>query len=229
MNKEDILLVNECSVVFADDVEEIRSSVEALLLNVFEKVYIAKDGKEALELYNLYKPHLIILDNIMPNMTGLEVVKHIRKTDLSTKIIILTAHKDEEYLLDAVKLFLTDYIIKPFDHSEFINLLRNIKQTLRDKNKIRFQSSFIFDKKKKILYKNLEAISLTKTELKLIDILINFIDENVEFAYLANIIWDNKELSNYINSLRNIVNKIHKKAGCDIIYSVHGYGYMIKA
>ncbi len=216
------------SVLFADDESSARLTMSMLLNTIFSTVYLAKDGLEAFNIYNEKQPDVLILDNLMPNITGLEVVKKIRKIDSTTKIIMLTAYKDEEYLLDAIKLLLTDYIVKPLKPFDFLNLLKETIKELSVKNKIYFQDVFMFDKNNDILYKNNEIINLTKTEAKLLFILISKLDQDAPLELIANYIWDNKELSNYSNSLRNYINKIHKKIDTEIISSVYGYGYKIK-
>ncbi len=219
---------NNLSILIADDESSIRLAMSELLNTMFSTVYLASDGIEALDVYNKKQPDILILDNLMPNMTGLDVVKKIRKTDTSTKIIILTAHKEEEYLFDAIKLYLTDYVIKPLRPLDFLKLLENTVEELNNNSKIYFQDIFAFDKNNETLFKNNETIKLTKTESKLLYILVDKLNQDVDLDLIANYIWDDKELSNYTNSLRNHINKIHKKIDTEIISSVYGYGYKIK-
>ncbi len=76
-------------------------------------LYTAIDGQEGLELYKKFEPEIVITDIEMPKLNGLEMAKKIRKHSLSTQIIIITAYKKPEYLLDAVNLQLVQYLIKP--------------------------------------------------------------------------------------------------------------------
>ncbi len=219
---------NKLSILFADDESNIRLSMNKLLNIKFDTVYIAKDGEEAFLIYRNMKPDILILDNLMPKQTGLNIIKKIREIDTTTKIILLTAHKDEEYLLDAIPLHLSAYVVKPLHPMNFSELLDDTIKELINKNKIYFQNDFMFNKSNNILYHNDNIVKLTKIETKLISILIERLDNNIEYDIIANSIWDDKELSNYINSLRSCVNKIHKKINNEIISSTYGYGYRIK-
>ncbi len=221
-------MTNNLSILIADDDINTRIDLVKILKLFFDIVYEAKNGLEAFDIYKEKKPDLILTDNLMPILSGIDLVKKIREEDKDTKIIMLTAYKDEEYLLDAIKLLLTDYIVKPLLPFDFIKLLEDTIKELNDKNKIYFQDIFMFDKKDDSLYKNNEIIKLTKNESKLLYILISKLNQDVELDLIANYIWDDKELCNYPNSLRNHINKIHKKIDTEIINSVYGYGYKIK-
>jgi two-component system response regulator VanR len=66
-----------------------------------------------LQLYEKYKPDIIITDIQMPKLNGLEFVKRIRQKDKKTQIIIITAFCDKDYLLKAIELGLVKYLVKP--------------------------------------------------------------------------------------------------------------------
>lgn len=72
----------------------------------------ASNGKEALELFNLYKPQIVITDIKMPVMNGIELMKNIRKINTEVKIIILSCLQDFVYAKEAISLGATDYLVK---------------------------------------------------------------------------------------------------------------------
>ncbi len=109
MNLEDL------TVLYAEDENGIRNTVCDVLELYVDNVITACDGQEALELYKQYKPSILLLDICMPIKDGLEVLKIIRETDLATPVIIMTAHTEKEYLMNAVELYITKYLVKPFD------------------------------------------------------------------------------------------------------------------
>ena len=93
----------DISILFVEDDKGISKKMELLLHEIFSKIKVAFDGKEALEeYYNYYKtnneyPDLIITDIQMPNMDGVELIKHIYKENPNQRIIVLSAHNESEY------------------------------------------------------------------------------------------------------------------------------------
>lgn len=81
----------------------------------FKEVYEASNGLEALEMYEEFRPKIILSDIEMPKMNGLEFVKRIRQNDLSTSIIMLTAYSNEEYLMSLINLNIDHFILKPLN------------------------------------------------------------------------------------------------------------------
>ena len=218
---------NNFSILIAEDDNVIRQNIIKLLKLYFKIIYEAEDGLEAFDIYNEKKPDIILTDNIMPSLCGMELVKKIRKNDNEVKIIILTAHSDENQLLDAVKLNLTEYILKPIVSNAFLELIENIIKELGNKDKIYLADNYIWNKYTNTLTKKNNIIKLTKNESKLMTILASYNNINVDIDYLANNIWDEKILKNYKNSVRNLINKFHKKLNCEIIESIYGNGYKI--
>ena len=95
-------IIDTISILFVEDDKGISKKMEILLYEIFSKIEIAFDGNEALEKYcNFYKanneyPDLIITDIRMPNMDGIELIKHIYKENANQKIIVLSAHNESE-------------------------------------------------------------------------------------------------------------------------------------
>ena len=103
------------SVLFADDEEKIRQSMERLLSLKFETIYLAKDGAEALEIYKEKSPDIVITDIMMPNMTGLELTKEIREISRETPVIIATAHNETDFFIEAIENGVVRFLLKPIE------------------------------------------------------------------------------------------------------------------
>ena len=102
-------------ILLADDVEELAEAVgEMLELNDYE-VDIANNGKEALDRIKGNEYDCIILDVMMPIMDGFETVKQIRKLNIKTPIILLTAKSLVDDKVEGLDLGANDYITKPFE------------------------------------------------------------------------------------------------------------------
>ncbi len=80
---------------------------------IVPSVFIAKNGKEGLEMFKEHSPDIVITDVIMPVMDGLEMAKEIRKLSLKTKIIVVTAHGNGDYLMEAIDMGIDRFLTKP--------------------------------------------------------------------------------------------------------------------
>jgi DNA-binding NarL/FixJ family response regulator len=119
-------------VLLADDHALVRSGFEALLKDIdgVEVVAEAKDGHQALEIINEVQIDLVLMDISMPGLNGMDATSHIRKKHPEIKVIILSMHAIEEYVLQALKVGVHGYVLKDAEISELelaINSVMNGK------------------------------------------------------------------------------------------------------
>ena len=114
-------------VLITDDSNIFRSLVEAALGKNYE-ILQAKDGVEACEIAKKQHPDIIIMDLVMPRMSGMNAIREIRKenTTASIPVIALTSAEDEETKRKATRAGFTDYIVKPFDLVAFKKKVENL-------------------------------------------------------------------------------------------------------
>lgn len=119
---------NTIRVVLADDHVFVRDGIKSLLENEanIEVVAEATDGLEALAVVEISKPDLLILDIRMPNMTGIEVVEKLRSQNNNVKIVMLSMHESEEYVLKSIKAGADGYLLKGSSKEEFLKALHTI-------------------------------------------------------------------------------------------------------
>jgi DNA-binding NarL/FixJ family response regulator len=119
---------NTIRVVLADDHVFVRDGIKSLLENEanIEVVAEATDGLEALAVVEISKPDLLILDIRMPNMTGIEVVEKLRSHNNNVKIVMLSMHESEEYVLKSIKAGADGYLLKGSSKEEFLKALHTI-------------------------------------------------------------------------------------------------------
>ena len=153
--------LKELTILFVDDEDGVRQSYSILLNMWAKKAYTAKNGKEGLEIFEKYKPDIIVTDIKMPVMNGLDMIRYIKQIDPEIPTIITTAHQEPELLLDAVELQVDGYIVKPIPKKELKKRLENIAKVIlfekeRDKG---------YDVLKHIIDNSLEAILLYKENI----------------------------------------------------------------
>ncbi|CAA9201295.1 response regulator [Flavobacterium collinsii] len=115
-------------VVLADNHVFVRDGIKSLLENEvnIEVVGEATDGIDTLEAVATSEPDLLILDIRMPHLTGIEVVEKLRSENNKVKIIILTTHESEEYVLGALKAGAEGYLLKDSSKEEFLKALHTV-------------------------------------------------------------------------------------------------------
>jgi len=119
---------NKLSIVLADDHTILRAGLRALLTadSNFEVVGEARDGREAVRCVEKLGPDLLLMDLSMPRMSGMDAIREIKKRYPETKIIALTVHKTEEYLLTTLKAGADGYVLKDATHAELILAIHNV-------------------------------------------------------------------------------------------------------
>ncbi|PRZ27862.1 response regulator transcription factor [Flavobacterium granuli] len=90
---------------------------------------IAENGKEAIEIIEKQKPEIILTDVMMPFVSGLEIISHVRnKLDLITPVIVFSSAGQEEMVLNAFNLGATDFMAKPFSPNELVIRIKRLLQ-----------------------------------------------------------------------------------------------------
>ena len=87
----------------------------------------ARDGAEAVSLYDLLRPDLVTMDVVMPNMGGLEALRRIRAADPQAQVVMVTAVDQKQTLMDSIRDGALDFIVKPFDRERITSLLNKIR------------------------------------------------------------------------------------------------------
>jgi len=119
---------NIIRVVLADDHVFVRDGIKSLLENEanIEVVGEATDGLEALKIVETEQPDLLILDIRMPNLTGIEVVEKLRSQNNFVKIVMLSMHESEEYVLKSIRAGADGYLLKGSSKEEFLKAVHTV-------------------------------------------------------------------------------------------------------
>lgn len=116
-------------VLIVDDSTYIRNTIRNTLEeNGFEIVGEAMDGETAIDLALDLKPDIITLDNILPDMTGFDVLKILRKNNQESYVVMISAIGQESSKENADELGVSHYMIKPIDHNYLIDLLKSVEK-----------------------------------------------------------------------------------------------------
>jgi two-component system response regulator (stage 0 sporulation protein F) len=115
-------------IVIADDDDDSRELLVILLEEEGWRVKEARNGKEALEMVVNYQPHLLILDNRMPELTGVQVYQQLQQQGINVAVIFATAYGYSEEL--ASSLGISYWVTKPYDISNLLEMTESIWEKL---------------------------------------------------------------------------------------------------
>ena len=129
--KEDVHILKKDGSPFrflvVDDSDFIRRSLKVVVkLLKGEVVGEAKDGKEAIEVYKRTRPDIVTLDIVMPNMTGVEAVKHLVKLDPDAKVIMVSSLGYQDKVKEAIVNGAKYFIVKPFKPMDAAKTIRKV-------------------------------------------------------------------------------------------------------
>lgn len=124
--QDKIAAIKKFKILFVEDEQDLQKIVSATFQKIGFDFHIAGNGKEALDvLVQNSDISLLVTDINMPVMNGLELVREAKKIIPNIKIVIMSAHTEEEFLSEASAMGVNDYLIKPFDFMKFIDIAAN--------------------------------------------------------------------------------------------------------
>lgn len=224
--KKDILVV--------DGEKNIINVVKSYLEESSYTVYTAFDGKQALVQFDEIFPSLVILDLILPDMSGEEVCTIIRKKS-AVPIILLTAKVKEEDILNGFYIGADDYVTKPFSPKQLVArvtalLRRSTEEPIPLANRVSFNNDdLVVDTVKYEVKKDGELVKLTPSEYKLLMTLIKYSDkaftreELITTALKESYCGYDRVVDTHIKNLRHKIETDPKLP--EYILTVHGVGY----
>ncbi len=118
------------SILIVDDEQDIRMGLKALLEHKGYEVATAKDGLEALSLFKEYQYAMVFSDIMMPNMSGIDLTKQVKAINPDTIVILFTGYSSIESAVEAIKSGAEEYLLKPVNNDDVINLVARVYKSL---------------------------------------------------------------------------------------------------
>jgi len=233
MNSDELEeLARNLNLLFVEDDPLVRESSAEIFENYFQKVTTASDGEEGLEYFKNFSYDLVVTDIVMPHMNGIEMCRNIKELNKNQKIIVMSAHDERQYLIDLIRISVSDFLQKPLGMQEMIDVFHRVCREIQEekmKNQYaRINSEVYWDFSSKTLYVNSQAIDLTAQETKFFELLVKnpshkFADLEI-FEYINNKD-SQKEFSK--DSIKSLVKRLRKKIPDGIVKTQKNLGYSI--
>jgi two-component system, OmpR family, response regulator VanR len=221
-----MMMLKEKTILFAEDDIITRTQMTEILEILFRTVYSAQDGEEALVIYEDEKPDIILTDIKMPKRDGLSLIRRIRQQDYKTPIILMTSFAEQELLINAANLSIDGYLVKPVELEKLtFSLCRSIQRVSHSPGLVILGKQLYYNSATMELYQNGHVVTLGSKEHELLALLIRERERTLTKEEIGIALWPYDPICE--SAIKNIILRLRKKLGVDIIISVRGIGYRL--
>lgn len=222
------------TILVVDDEKKITEVVQAYLENAGYRVACAYNGVDALKLFERFHPDLVVLDLMLPDMSGEDICTAIRKKSRAP-IIMLTAKTAEEDVINGLDIGADDYVTKPFSNKQLLarigaNLRRVSEEAVPIASTLDFnQGELVIDGLRHEVRKNGEIVALTPNEYKIFMTLVKYPsktftrEELIDFALGEGFLGYDRAVDTHIKNVRQKIEDDPKTPR--YVLTVHGVGY----
>ncbi len=172
MQNKDLNILQQFNILYLEDDENLLKHTKDVLEDFVNNIYAVKTSKEALDILLNKKVDVIISDILLENENGIDFLKHIKEKNINIPTILTTAHTDTKYLLDAIRLKVENYIIKPINIKELLNSLHDILLPIVQQKEIQKNTNVI---------KTISAVTDSK-QVDIVKFIINSLDKDNLFS-----------------------------------------------
>lgn len=212
-------------LIIEDDVQLNIAISEFFKIKAFDSVSV-KDGLSAIDQIDNGDFDLYLIDINIPDINGLDLLKHIRKTDIDTPIIIITASLEIENFSTAFENGCSEYIKKPF-HLKELDIRINNLLSLNQRETVRLSDELLYDlDTEAFVYKN-KTITLRYKEKRFCTLMIKNVNSVVPNEMIFDYVWEGQVKETY--PLRQLLVELRKKLPSDLIQTKIREGYIIES
>jgi DNA-binding response OmpR family regulator len=220
-------ILKQSDVLFISEIDDSYKKIEYILNIFFKKTFHTNSIINANQIYEKNFPKTIIIDINLNEINGITFIKELRKKNKNLPIMIITSNREVDILLEAIKLNLIDYLLKPLDINKLINAL-NIcaKQILNNGEIVTIINQNIkYDYVEKVIINGKIKINLTRNERRLLELFLENKNDYIKNEDIKKRIWSEKEISD--SAFKSLINRLSIKIGKETISNSFGNGYGI--
>ena len=219
-------------ILIVEDEKILNKTINKSLKDAGYEVESAFDGFDAMEMIEIESYDLIVLDLNLPNMDGMEILKNLRKEDVETKVLILSARSQIQDKVEGLDAGANDFLQKPFHLDELKARVRSLtrRNFIQNNTELSFDK-IKFDSKNRTIFIDDKELKLTRKEAGILEYLLLNQGRPVSQEELIDHVWDSSVdlLSNsirvHISALRK---KLKQELGYDPIENRIGIGYLLR-
>jgi DNA-binding response OmpR family regulator len=217
-------------LVVEDDVSLAKVLCDNLEYEGFQ-VSLSKDGESALAKAQAFRPDLVLLDLMLPRLSGFEVCEHLNREASATAIIIITARDQKDDKLQGFQLGADDYITKPFTLDELLARVHAVMRRVRPTTECLVLGQFRFDFTRYSATRGARRVTFTQREMEVLHFMSERSGKVVTREELLQKVWGYKNTP-LTRCVDNLVARLRLKIEPDphqpkYIQTVHGDGYRL--
>lgn len=218
-------------ILIIDDNKELANTIREELKS-FYAIDVAYCGEEGDYLAQTSSYDLIILDLMLPDISGTDVCQNLRQSGITTPILILTGRDEIENKVAVLDLGADDYIVKPFNFTELKARIRALlrRETHQYKSTVIMIEDMVIDTAKRTVERQNTIISLRRKEFEILEYLIHNRGKVLTREIILEHLWDvsSERISNVIDvHIKHLRDKIDKPFNKKLIKTVPGLGYKL--
>jgi DNA-binding response OmpR family regulator len=220
------------TILLVEDEVKLARFVELELGSEGYLVSVAHDGLTGLTMARESPPDLVILDWMMPGMTGVEVCRRLRATGSKVPVILLTAKDEVSDRVTGLDAGADDYVVKPFSIEELLARVRaHLRRTHEDDPERLQFADLTLNRRTREVFRNGRAIELTAKEFDLLDYLLSHPRQVITRDQILEKVWgydfmgDSNIIEVYVRYLRL---KLEEQGEKRLIQTVRGVGYVLR-
>ncbi|MCH9813024.1 MAG: response regulator transcription factor [Epsilonproteobacteria bacterium] len=215
------------SILYVEDDPQIRRYISEFLKRYCKTIYTSDNSEEAKTLYHKHHPDILLLDINLPGQNGIEFASYIRERDQETRILISTAYTNKEFMLRAVELSLTRYLVKPVTSDELIEALQKCLGELSSSDLFVLGEGYLYNRSQSAVFNDKEKVVLRKKEAEILEYFIAHEGEVVRYEVLETILWSQSVMTR--DAIRSQIRNIRKKIPISLFKNISGIGYKFKS
>ena len=218
--------LNNYDILLVEDDLQIQKHFKEVFEYFFDKVYVASDGDEALEIFKEHNISAVFTDYMLPNMNGYELILELQKLDPLLPITIISNYTDKEKLQKCIPLGLMGYLFKPLSYEDIKKYLDefSVKFLKLNKSIMKISKDSFIDFHTQTLFHDNNNFKITKRELYLLKTLINNKGRVVNYQTIFESIG---EIDTSMSAIKNIVYRLKNKYNFDMIKNIKDIGYVL--
>jgi two-component system response regulator MprA len=217
-------------VLVVDDDREVADYVRRELEDESISVVVAHDGATALRLAESAAFDILVLDVMMPFMDGLQLTRNLRRQNIVTPILLLTARDAPEEIVRGLEAGADDYLTKPFSFDVLLARIRARTRRVDQKNsQLRF-ADLVVDLAEHKAWRGKREMSLTRTEFAILECLLRAAGRVVTRDRLIGTVWNDREVSanNLDVFIKFLRSKLDVPGSPKLIHTERGLGYSLR-
>src|SRR5712691_5258598 len=218
------------TILVIDDDESLRDTIGVLLEQEGFNAVQVEDGRQGFEKALLLKPDLILVDLRLPGMSGVDICKQLRASQMQTPIIVLSAVGDEVDKVLLLEIGADDYVVKPFGSRELLARIRALlRRTAPDARQVIHFADSEVDLERRVVTRRGEELKFTPAEYNLLTYFLQNPDRLLTRDMILNSVWGYASFPNMRTVDAHVV-KLRQKLEADPnvprhFITVHGAGY----